>query len=54
MELLAILALPSALGLLIMGAIITRNVYIGGKEWEPMPEIVDGLTEEEELQAFST
>jgi hypothetical protein len=33
MNLLVVLAIPSVLSLLVMGAIITREVYIGGIKW---------------------
>lgn len=34
MQSLAILAIPSALGLLLMGAIFTRETWIGGRKWK--------------------
>lgn len=34
MQLLEILAIPSALALLLMGAILTRETWIGGRAWK--------------------
>jgi hypothetical protein len=35
MTLLAILAIPAALGFLFMGIVITRKTLIGGRSWKP-------------------
>lgn len=34
MQLFLILATPSALGLLLMSAILTRETWIGGRNWK--------------------